>query len=331
MSLNHVICLLLLVTILGASFGFASSRRELVTNGGFESGLDGWQTIVYDQIYGRVNITSGTSHSGTWSLRTYINPARGIPYTQKRGGGVTQTLSTDIEGLDMVLSFWVMPAVIGQNSYTNVRSLLHMELGDGRSVNLSYYVAWAPSALGEYLYNTSDSTIFFLPALLHQWSLVERGVKGDFESGFGTSSGVVLTKLWVAFEMTTVSHLTTPDAFWDDISVTAESRPLTPSPTETVTPTPRPTPSPSPTQTAPAVSPPATSPGQEEAGPGLLTQGYGVPLALLAVVVLVSILLALRVRSRKGLEAEIAKRYCLNCGAEIAVGSEYCERCGVRQ
>jgi len=320
---------LLLATVFWASFVSASSREELVVNGGFESYLDGWQPYVYDEIYGRVNVTSGTSHSGSWSLRTYINPVREIPYSQKRGGGVMQTLSTDIKDLDILLSFWVMPAVIGQNSHTNIRSVIHMELKDGRSLNLSYYVAWAPPALGEFLYNTSDNTIFFLPGLLHQWTHVQREVKSDFESGFGSSSDVTLIKLFASVEMTTVSHLSTPDAFWDDISVLAEPQPSTPSPTPTqttTTPSKPSTPTPSPT----TISPPGTTPKKAEGKPGLAIEQYAVPVLLVIVLVGLAIV-AVRTKSRRGPKVETAKKYCLNCGAEMAAETEYCTRCGSKQ
>lgn len=334
MSPKYCPLLLLLATVLWASFVSASSREELIVNGGFESYFDGWQPYVYDQVYGRVNVTSGTSHSGSWCLRSYINPVRAIPYSQKRGGGVMQTLSTDIKDLDILLSFWVMPAVIGQNSHTNIRSVIRMELKDGRSLSLSYYVAWAPPALGEFLYNTSDNTIFFLPGLLHQWTYVQREVKRDFESGFGSSSGVALARLTASFEMTTVSHLSTPDAFWDDISVVAETVPSTPAPTPTQTTTPPPKPSPptqSPTITPPsATSPPAATSKETEGKPVLAIESYAVPLLLVVVLVGLAIV-AVRARSRKGVKAEAAKKYCLNCGAEIAVEAERCTHCGSKQ
>ncbi len=324
---------LLLATLFWASFVSASSREELVANGGFESYPDGWQPYIYDEIYGRVNVTSGTSHSGSWSLRIYINPVRAIPYSQKRGGGVMQTLSTDIKDLDILFSFWVMPAEIGQNSHTNIRSVIHMELKDGRSLNLSYYVAWAPPALGEFLYNTSDNTIFFLPGLLHQWTHVQRDVKSDFESGFGSSGDVTLIRLLVSVEMTTVSHLSTPDAFWDDISVLAEPQPSPPSPTPTqttTTPSKPSTPTASPTTSPPGATSPTTTTKETESKPGLTIEQYAVPVLLVAVLAGLAIV-AVRAKSRRSPKVETAKKYCLSCGAEMAAETEYCTRCGSKQ
>jgi len=314
------------------------ARTELVVNGSFESGLNGWRPYVYDEVYGRVNITQGTSRSGSWSLRTYINPAREIPYTQKRGGGVEQTLPTNIKGLDIVFSFWVMPAVVGDHSYTNIRALIRLELKDGRSLRFFYHVAWAPTALGESLYNTSDTTIFFLPATLHQWSYIQRDVKRDFESIYGNSDAVVLSGLRVSFEMTTVSHLTTPDAFWDDISVVAETQPTTPSPT-TVTPgptpttptvTPTPPQPPSPTLPSPTVSPQVAGPTDRTGAWDSLVERYWMSIVL-GVVVVALALVAWRRRSGISPRMTTVKRYCLSCGAELAVGSEYCTRCGAKQ
>lgn len=225
---------------------------NFIVNGSFESQFEGWEPYVYYEGYGLVDLTSGTSHSSTWSLRTYVYPTGKCPYARKRGGGVKQVLSDNVEDLNMLLDFWVMPAIVGQNSYTNIRSTIHMELKDGRSLNISYYLAWAPPALGEFLYNTSYSTIFFLPARLHQWSNVQREIKYDFESRFGNSKDVILSQMWIILEMTTVSHLTTPDAFWDDIRVAAKTPSRTSSsPARTMTP---------PSNTQPSLAtPPLTS------------------------------------------------------------------------
>ncbi|MBS7622711.1 zinc ribbon domain-containing protein [Candidatus Bathyarchaeota archaeon] len=299
----------------------------MIVNGGFESHLDGWQPFIYDQVYGRVNVTSGTRHSGSWCLRTYINPAREIPYSQKRGGGVMQALSTDIRDLDILLRFWVMPAVIGQNSHTNIRSVVQVSLKGGRSLNLSYYVAWAPPALGEFLYNTSDNTIFFLPALLHQWTHIEREVKSDFESRFGSSSNLDLEKLSVSFEMTTVSHLSTPDAFWDDVSVLAESRVSTPT---TPTPRPKPTPAPTPALPPPGTATTTTTPQEAGGGSGPAIEQYTFP-ALLAIFLIGLAFASAKLKSRRGLKGKAAVRYCLNCGAEVDAETLYCTRCGSRQ
>jgi hypothetical protein len=326
---NYLVCMLFLTTLIGASVVAASSgTTELVANGGFESNLDGWKLYVYDEIYGRVNETSGASHSGMWSLRTYANSG-GVPYTQKRGGGVLEVLSPSVKDLNMTLSFWVMPAIVGQNSYTNIRSLIHMELKDGRSLNLSYYVAWAPPALGEFLYNTSDSTIFFLPALLHQWSYVQRKVRSDFESRYGNADGVMLSFLTVNFELTTVSHLTTPDAFWDDLSIIAETQPSTsPQPTQTTTPAPN---QPQQTQIAPTVtSPKAPVPKQPDATSSY-TEKYALPIVLIVAIIIGLTLVARRIRSRESSKTDVATNYCFNCGTELALNIKYCTRCGAKQ
>ncbi|MEM3004327.1 MAG: hypothetical protein QXO25_05615 [Candidatus Bathyarchaeia archaeon] len=324
---KYCLCLLLLAVLFRPPLASASPREELIVNGGFESHLDGWQPFIYDHVYGKVNVTSGTWHSGSWCLRTYINPAREIPYSQKRGGGVMQILPTDIKDLDLLLSFWVMPAVIGQNSHTNIRSVVQISLKDGRSLNLSYYVAWAPPALGEFLYNTSDNTIFFLPALLHRWTHIEREVKGDFESRFGNSSNLALEKLSVSFDMTTVTHLSTPDAFWDDVSVLAERQAASPT---TPTPKPKTTPPPPPALT-PSSTAATTSPPQETGGgSSLAVEQYTFP-AVLVVVLIGLAAFSARLKSRKGLKAEAARRYCLNCGAVMDAGALHCTRCGSRQ
>jgi len=333
MSRGCCACLFLSILLFEILSVSASSGRDLIVNGGFKSQFEGWEPYVYDEVYGRVDLTSGTSHSGTWSLRTYINPARAIPYTRKRGGGVKQVLSNDVEDLNMVLDFWVMPAIIDQNSYTNIRSVVHMELKDGRSVNISYYLAWAPPALGEFLYNTSDTTIFFLPALLHQWSNVKREIKGDFESRFGNSKGVILSHLWILFEMTTVSHMTTPDAFWDDISMVAQAQSqISSSPTQTTAPSPNPQSSSSSSSVTSTTTASATKPTEGGLSIDSTIEKNGTLILLLLAAILGMGAVAVRKSSHRRSEAtESPKKHCVNCGEEMDADSKYCERCGARQ
>ncbi|WP_455283176.1 hypothetical protein [[Eubacterium] cellulosolvens] len=93
---------------------------------------------VYHETHGNIAITAGVKHSGTKSVRTRADPMPQSPYTIKRGGGATQIIQTNIKDLDMILSFWVLPAVSGRNDHANIITIIHMKLEDSRSINLSY-------------------------------------------------------------------------------------------------------------------------------------------------------------------------------------------------
>jgi hypothetical protein len=257
---NYFYTILILASLLQTTFVSASSSSEVVVNGGFEIQFDGWDPYVIDDMYGRANLTSGNSHSGESSLRTYAIPMRKSPYTLKRGGGARQIISTDVNDIDMMFSFWVTSSIIGENDYTNIRSIINIELTDGRLFNLSYYVAWAPRIVGESVANSSDTIVYLIPTRLNQWSYVQRSITDDFEPMYDDSSNVNISKISVIFEMITISNTLSHDAFWDDISLTYETRimketstiesspqetptthMLTPSETQTSTPTSNPT------------------------------------------------------------------------------------------
>jgi hypothetical protein len=348
---KFVLILLILTTVYEPYLVSASSETELIVNGDFESDLDEWDPYFYHETHGKIAITAGTKHSGTKSVRTWANPIPQSPYTLKRGGGATQIVQTNIKDLDMILSFWVLPAVAGRNDHTNIRTIIHMKLEDGRSINLSYYVAWAPPAVGEFLYNTSDNTIFFLlesmqdmtpmpepqtpqpESGIHQWSFIKRNVGNDFFTKHGNPQNIILKELTVSFELTTVSHLQTPDAFWDEISLIAETETSQPEPPITSTPKPEPsepiiTSIPTLDPSKPTTSTPyTTSPPTEENQLNVLTNNYGI-IIITALIIIAILVIAGRKKSH---QKKDPAKYCMNCGATIEVTSDFCEQCGTKQ
>ncbi|WP_455283178.1 hypothetical protein [[Eubacterium] cellulosolvens] len=58
---------------------------------------------------------------------------------------------------------------------------------------------------------------------IHQWTFIKRDVGKDFFSKHGNPQNVVLKELMGIFELTTVLNMQTPDAFWDKISLMAET------------------------------------------------------------------------------------------------------------
>jgi LPXTG-motif cell wall-anchored protein len=228
--------ILLLTSLLQTTFVSASSSSEIIMNGGFERQFKGWDPYVINDIYGRVNLTSGNSHTGESSLRTYAIPLRKSPYVLKRGGGVNQIISKDVNKLDMVFSFWVMSSLIGENDYTNIRSIINIELTDGHLFNLSYYIAWAPRIINESVANSSDNITYFIPTSLNQWSNVQRSITDDLEPIYDHSNNVNISKFSVIFEMVTISYMLSHDAYWDDISITYETRKIIETPMVEVSP-----------------------------------------------------------------------------------------------
>jgi hypothetical protein len=217
---NYVSSIFLLVSLLQTIFASASSNTELITNGSFENQFDRWKTYVVNDMYGRVNLTSGNIHSGESSLRTYAIPLRKSPYTLKRGGGAIQTISTDVNELDMKFSFWVMSSIVGENDYTNTRSIINIKLTNGQQFNLSYYVAWAPRIVNESTSNSTENIVYIIPTKLNQWSHIQRSIINDLEPLYNHSSNSKISKLSVILEMITISNMLSHDAFWDDISIT---------------------------------------------------------------------------------------------------------------
>ena len=221
---NYFYTILFLASLLQTTFVSASSSSEIIANGGFEKQFYGWDPYAVNDMYGRANLTSGNSHSGESSLRTYAIPLRKSPYTLKRGGGASQIISADVNELDMMFSFWVMSSIIGENDYTNTRSIINIELTDGHLFNLSYYVAWAPRIVGESVTNSSDNIVYTISTRLNQWSYVQRSITDDLEPMYGDSSINNISKLSIIVELITISNMLSHDAFLDDISLTYETR-----------------------------------------------------------------------------------------------------------
>jgi|GEM_PF-1266699 len=346
---KFVLIFLILAVVNDQYLVSASAKAEYIINGDFESNLNEWKPYFYHETHGNIAITTGVKHSGTKSVRTWADPMPQSPYTIKRGGGATQTIQTNIKDLDMILSFWVLPAVSGRNDHTNIRTIIHMKLEDSHSINLSYYIAWAPPAVGEFLYNTSDNTIFFLESMveftpmpdpqtlqpesgIHQWTFIKRDVGKDFLSKHGNPQNIVLKELMVSFELTTVSNMQTPDAFWDEISLMAETETSQTDPSITSTPKPEqsePTITSTPTldQKLTTSTPYTTSPPIEESQLNVLTNNY-VIIGITALIIIAILVIAVRKKSH---QKKIPIKYCMNCGATIEFISDFCEQCGTKQ
>ncbi|WP_455370066.1 hypothetical protein [[Eubacterium] cellulosolvens] len=348
--LKTLLTLIIIVTAYQPHLTSASLKTELIMNGDFESDLDEWEPYFYHETHGNVAITAGIKHSGIKSVRTWADPNPQSTYSTKKGGGATQIVQNNINNLDLILSFWVLPAVSGRNDHTNIRTIIQMKLEDDRAINLSYYVAWAPTAIGEFLYNTSDNTIFFLledmqdmtpmpepqtpqpESGVHQWTFIKRNLGNDFFSKHGNPQNIILEEISVSFELTTVSHLQTPDAFWDEISLIAETENSQPEPTITSTLKSEPlepiiTSTPRLDSSKTITYPHNTSQPIEENQLKILTDNYGI----IIIITLIIIAILVFVFRKKSDKKKRPIKYCMNCGATIEVMNDFCERCGTKK
>jgi hypothetical protein len=167
---------------------------------------------------------------------------------------------------------------------------------------------------------------------IHQWTFIKRDVGKDFLSQHGNPQNVVLKELMVSFELTTVSNMRTPDAFWDEISLMAETEtPQEPSMTSTPKPEPlepiitsTPTLDPKSTTSTPYTTSPPIEKNQGNLN--VLTDNYGI--IMIALIIIVILGYAVRKKSH---QKKIPTKYCMNCGATIEVISDFCEQCGTKQ
>jgi hypothetical protein len=90
--------------------------------------------------------------------------------------------------------------------------------------NISYYIAWAPRIINESVANSSDNITYFIYTRLNRWSNVQRSITDDIEPIYVHSNNINISKFSVIFEMVTISYILSHDAYWDDISITYETR-----------------------------------------------------------------------------------------------------------
>ncbi len=196
-----------------------SSIEELIIdNGSFELGLQSWKTYSYG--YGDAEIVPGVAYDGEYSLRTYTVPGPEVPKFPY-GGGAYQIIERDDLTLDLRFSFWVRPGIVGENQFTQIRTWIEFHTQDGQILRLAYYIAWGFHVPENPRFNTTDTTyILIRDCKIGVWNHVERDLKSDFESRFGTASEYSLSTISLYADLAHYWSVIIANAYWDAFTLT---------------------------------------------------------------------------------------------------------------
>ena len=238
-SRERLAFLLVVLIVVPSVFQIQSSRaeaaRELLTNGKFDYGIDGW--VPY-QIDSGGDYDADHGYLDVWIPQT--NPVSG---TKEHGIGFRQVVDRGDLTFDLTYGLSIRPEVSHRQSYpsslmpTLIRSRieLYTSTGDERSVKflLIYHFLWEASEVREKEPYTAH---FLKPAETYAWKQFLIDVKKDFEKEFGPSSSYNLERIEVCLELAQISvPFSTPHALWDDISLVGKYVTETPTPTPTQT------------------------------------------------------------------------------------------------
>jgi hypothetical protein len=237
-----LIAAVLLVTLLSDSL--AQIPGQLVINGGFEQGLEGWQ--VTGQA-GYTSLATQNTFAGTSSLATrpLTRPDYSISIPTRQGA--RQEIGLAQSNLDLELSF--AARVENHNSRTEVRVVLLFK--GNQNWAIMYFLAYEPGFVQSTRYSNQTARSIFLadinPSADPQWNtwlVYLRDVKADLDSSFGLGnilgSGITSIEIWIdtiAYGSTFNTDVTT----WDEISLVQRQTVQTTIPVTTFTQQPTPT------------------------------------------------------------------------------------------
>jgi len=222
MGTRYVIPTLLLTLTLifsGSYYHYTvASEEPILDNGGFELGLQGWETYSYG--YGDAEVVAKVAYDGEYSLRTYTVPGPEVPKFPY-GGGAYQTIERPDLSLDLKFSFWVRPGIVGENQYTQIRTWIEFHTEEGQIFKLAYYIAWGFHVPENPRFNTTDTTyILIQDCRIGVWNHVERDLKSDFESRFGTASERSLSMIKLYADLVHYWSVIIANAYWDAFTLT---------------------------------------------------------------------------------------------------------------
>jgi len=213
--------LLLALTLIlsGSNFQYTSAPDVLILdNGSFELGLQSWETYSYG--YGDAEVVAKVAYEGEYSLRTYTLPGPEVPKFPY-GGGAYQTIERPDLTLDLKFSFWVRPGIVGENQYTQIRAWIEFHTEEGRVFKLAYYIAWGFHVPENPRFNTTDTTyILMQDCKIGVWNYIERDLKSDFESRFGTATERSLSTIKVYADLAHYWSVIIANAYWDTFTLT---------------------------------------------------------------------------------------------------------------
>jgi len=238
-SRERLAFLLVVLMVVPSVFQIQSSQAEaateLLTNGKFDHGIDGW--VPY-QIDSGGNYSADHGYLDMWIPQT--NPVSGM---KEHGIGFRQVVDRRDLTFDLTYSLSIRPEVSHRQSFpsslipTLIRSRIELftTTRDERSVTflLIYHFLWEASEVREKRPYTAH---FLKPAETYAWKQFVIDVKKDFEKEFGPSSGYNLERIEVFLELAQISvPFSTPHALWDDISLIGKcvTETSTPTPTQT--------------------------------------------------------------------------------------------------
>jgi hypothetical protein len=319
-----VICL---IVVLEASTLLAqpASRVELVTNGGFENGWEGWEKYSLGRGYASFDPVKPYDGQFSLAIQGTPTPQSGTEY----GSGVRQNIEGSPLPINLDFSFWVKPWVSGKG-IVQIKAMLTLytsrQSAESSVLKIIYYVAWRGDAESWANVRPDEADYFVRGVTPFSWNYFEANVQNDFEERWGDSSGVSLSKIALNIEITVgYPGMSTEYANWDDISLLANT------PTVTTT------------QTTPLTSYSiSTSANEETSMTGSTTQttqegsfftGFGLVPVVVIVILVVSTLVVLYIRRRRPKPATVqpTAKYCINCGAAMATTGKYCPKCGSSQ
>jgi hypothetical protein len=256
-------CLLLLTTVI--SLLAAPSRCEvveLVANGGFENGMNGWSGFSYcNQLPREGAATDYRAYSGRYSL--YTLSGTGGEHCYGVGGGATQEIQLNRRS-NLTLQFNVYLFGTSQvNAWVDIALIVDFWTTQTKKT-IVYYVAWTENIAVYRDYPlpkmTSENVknILLSDLASDKWNHVKRDIDADLKQTYPNITVASVERVSITLLAVTFQRLTSVPmgAFWDDVSITYEpvSEPtstpmpsLTPTPTTNSTPTATPEPTSTPT------------------------------------------------------------------------------------
>lgn len=305
----------------------ALTDTSIVQNGGFESGLDGWQQI---QVAGGFLTLSNTLvHSGSAALGVSLPPPRpGANGLSPIVEGVTQSSNvTNLRGLRV--GAWYL---LRTNTYL-VAARVRVQVG---LLTINYYAVTSPNTV---LTNkTNTRSVSSPPQNCAPWCQLQADVGADIRSNFEPaasasvfqSTGTIPIK--IALEFILYGGTDRQIMYWDDVALTA-SIPSQITTTQTTT---------SATQTLVTVSTSTVTSTQTVGFVLTREQSYLIivpALILISIAILIELVRRKHARQAKNTwkpdessrAVQVVGIRCRRCHSVLMRGDRFCDRCGARQ
>jgi len=220
-----LLCSLMVVRLGSGSLILLEKPANLLVNGGFEDGIQGWAfyRIGYEGYYRIATEDPQPSYRKVWSgqqsLELYTRYIW-IYWWSGSGAGVKQT--ADVNSWNLKFSFSLYGAIsqreIRFGSWPNVVARLVFNTTAGQYTLVYYYCYNLPEI--DFSRPYWGHILLESPSIFqYVWQSYERNVRVDFENCFGPiTSKVTLKSVQVQLELfQPVPPYTNPHVYWDDI------------------------------------------------------------------------------------------------------------------